>query len=222
MERQTLSTKLYIFGLIYWAFQEFLLPDILIYGLPALGVRADIATVNFLYMAINFTVTTCLFSSILTQEFKQLRPGPLFKYFGIGFAKNAGASTMINIAVMVLFPEFSNLNDANIDLMLQSRPLMIAVAVVILAPISEELLYRGIIYGFIRKKSKVAAYIVSTVLFSLIHIVGYIPEANLPTLIISFLQYLPAGLALAYSYEKSGTLLCPMLIHITVNLLAVL
>ena len=41
------------------------------------------------------------------------------------------------------------------------------------------------------------------------------------TLLVCFLQYLPAGIALAGAYEVSGTIIVPMLMHITINLIAI-
>lgn len=222
MERQRLSNKLYIFGLIYWGFQELFLPAIVFYLMLMLGMQPDDVMLNFLYMTINLTVMVCLFAPVLKHDFRQLvqHPGSIFKYFGLGLAKYVGASTVTNLITMLLLPDFSNMNDATVGHLLDNQPLMMFVAIVILAPISEELLYRGVIYGCIRQKSKIAAYIVSASIFSLIHLISYISMADLPTLVISFIQYLPAGVALAYSYEKSGTLLCPIMIHMVANLLA--
>ena len=36
-------------------------------------------------------------------------------------------------------------------------------------------------------------------------------------LFLSFLQYVPAGLCLAWSYEKADSIWAPILIHIAVN-----
>ena len=222
MERQTLSNKQYIFGLIYWLFQYLPLPVIIVLGMMLLNVTPNDATVNFIYFAINFIVTTCLFSRILLNDFKQVtsHPGPFFKYFGISYAIYYVASMAVSLLTFALFPEFGNLNDESVGLMLQEQPVLMTLSVVFLAPVGEELLFRGVFYGFIRKKSKVAAFIVSSAIFSLIHVVGYIPMLDLPTLLISFIQYLPAGVAFAYAYEKSGTLLCPIMMHIVANLWA--
>ena len=36
-----------------------------------------------------------------------------------------------------------------------------------------------------------------------------------------FVQYLPAGLMLAWSYEKSNTIVTPILIHTVINAIAI-
>ena len=49
--------------------------------------------------------------------------------------------------------------------------------------------------------------------------VGYIGSADLITLCLCFMQYLPAGITLAWAYEKADTIAAPMLIHIMINLI---
>ena len=58
---------------------------------------------------------------------------------------------------------------------------------------------------------------VSICVFSLIHIVGFIGRYSPLELVLSFLQYVPAGLCLAWSYQRSGTVFAPILIHAMVN-----
>ena len=92
---------------------------------------------------------------------------------------------------------------------------------VILAPITEELIYRGVIFGSIHSHSRFAAYAVSCIVFSAVHVVGYIGTADLTTLGLCLLQYLPAGFALALAYECSDSIFTPILIHMTVNLIGI-
>ena len=47
--------------------------------------------------------------------------------------------------------------------------------------------------------------------FSLVHFIGY--EPDLLTFAISFVLYLPAGLCLALAYERSGSILAPILMN---------
>ena len=53
--------------------------------------------------------------------------------------------------------------------------------------------------------------------FSLAHIVGYLGSYSLREMVVCFLQYLPAGLCLAWSYTKSDTIFAPIVIHALVN-----
>ena len=106
--------------------------------------------------------------------------------------------------------------------MVGDNRLAMIIGAVLLAPAAEELLYRGLVFGSLKSKSLWAAYLVSTILFAVIHVMGYIDTYTLPHLLLAFVQYLPAGLVLAWTYHKSGNILSPILIHIAVNTLAIL
>ena len=95
--------------------------------------------------------------------------------------------------------------------------LLMTLGTVLLVPITEETLYRGLIFGTIYRKNAVLGYILSAFIFSAVHVVGYIGLQNTTELLISFVQYLPAGLALGWAYARSGTIWTPILIHAAVN-----
>lgn len=84
---------------------------------------------------------------------------------------------------------------------------MMFVAVVI-APMNEELLFRGIIFRFFRQRfGRLAAFAVSGILFGLLHgnWAGFLPLATL-------------GVALALAYEHSGDIRVPIIAHGLFNL----
>lgn len=77
----------------------------------------------------------------------------------------------------------------------------------IIAPITEELIFRGGIYRFLKSKiSPIVALGISAVLFAWVHY-------N----ILSFLPLLLVGLLLARSYEKTGHILTPIVFHSLFN-----
>jgi membrane protease YdiL (CAAX protease family) len=87
------------------------------------------------------------------------------------------------------------------------NPVLVVLAVVILAPIAEEVFFRGVVFNaWLREGGRRYAYIGSAALFAIIHI-------SLVSLIPIFLL----GLALAWVYERTGSLLAPMAMHATVN-----
>ena len=81
----------------------------------------------------------------------------------------------------------------------------------------EECFYRGLIFRPLYGRSPWAAYLLSMAAFSLAHIVGYWGSYSLWEMVVCFLQYLPAGLCLAWSYTKSDTIFAPIVIHALVN-----
>ena len=86
-------------------------------------------------------------------------------------------------------------------------PILVVVAIVFLAPIAEEVFFRGVVFNaFLREGGRRWAFIGSAALFSLIHL-------SLVSLVPIFLL----GLALAWIYDRTGNLLAPLAMHATVN-----
>jgi membrane protease YdiL (CAAX protease family) len=79
---------------------------------------------------------------------------------------------------------------------------------VLIGPIAEEIFFRGILYGFIRRWGVPTAIVLSTLLFVLPHTSGsIIPVAQLI-----------GGVLFAVAYESEKNLLVPMIIHCLGNL----
>lgn len=88
----------------------------------------------------------------------------------------------------------------------QARLLVIAIAV-IAAPLTEELVFRGCLYGVLRQTvGRYAAMAVSAIVFALIH--AHLP--SIPGLII-------LALALSLLYESTGSLWSSVVLHATFN-----
>jgi hypothetical protein len=86
------------------------------------------------------------------------------------------------------------------------------VLVCVIAPICEELFFRGFLFGALRKRGLVVATLISGVAFGLAHVasspIGFIvPLATL-------------GIIMALLYEKTGSLYPPMVLHALNNSIA--
>lgn len=91
---------------------------------------------------------------------------------------------------------------------------------VFLAPMVEEVLFRGAVFGLIRKKSRFLAYAVSVLLFAVLHVWQYAVALDSTALLVYILDYIPAGIVLAWSYERSGTIWLPIFFHMGTNMMA--
>jgi membrane protease YdiL (CAAX protease family) len=88
----------------------------------------------------------------------------------------------------------------------------------VVAPITEEFLFRGLIYRSIRDRHGVAlGAVVSAVLFGAIH---YVP-GPWPDALALQVTMVVTGLGLAWVYERRKTLLAPIVGHAAFNLIAV-
>lgn len=206
-------------GWFYWAFQLLVLPVALPILNQHFGSPLTETELNFLFFCLNFLLLTVLLHKYLltscgyglTHPFRTLRMAVV--YFLLYWLLTMGASYL----ALELDPEFVNANDASIAEMVKEEYTLTAVGTILLVPIAEEIMYRGVIFGSIYHRSKVLAYIVSTVLFAAVHLMGYITVYDPTQLLLGFLQYLPAGLCLGFAYARSGSILAPVLMHIAIN-----
>jgi membrane protease YdiL (CAAX protease family) len=95
----------------------------------------------------------------------------------------------------------------------------LALAIVLLAPLTEELLFRGVLLrSLLRKQSPVVAVFVSALVFGLVHALG---DPSIGTLIA-----LPAiillGVVSGWQAARTGTLSRSILLHVGFNLLSVI
>ena len=174
---------------------------------------------NFLFYLINFIAVLLIFHDFLSRNLHQLGQHPiLFLEAAIlGFVAYYAMNWVTAKVIGLLVPSFSNYNDQSVVDLLRGNYFLTLVGTVILVPLTEETLFRGLIFRGLYGKSRPAAYIVSILAFAVIHIIGYIQSYTPWQLVICFLQYLPAGLCLAWSYAKSDTIFAPIVIHALVN-----
>ncbi|MBR0040141.1 MAG: CPBP family intramembrane metalloprotease [Oscillospiraceae bacterium] len=125
----------------------------------------------------------------------------------------------INLALLLLGRAENPNNEAVFSLAGEDLGMTTAVAV-FLAPIVEEAMFRGGVFGLLRRRNRLAAYAVSVALFAVYHIWGF--AADDPAVWIYLLQYLPAGVLLARVYEKTNSLWSAIFLHMTVNGVSIL
>lgn len=174
---------------------------------------------NILYFSLNFIFTGYIFRGFLRRSLAQAgkHAGKFLLVTIIGFGVYYVCSILLGILIRTFASDFANLNDDNIAQQFQEHFLLMAVCTGIMVPVSEELLHRGLVFGSLYNKNEWLAYGFSAIFFSIIHIAGYLLLYPLPHLLLAFVQYLPAGLVLAWAYRKSGSIFAPILIHATVN-----
>ena len=133
-------------------------------------------------------------------------------------AKAYGVLLLCNMALslgLLLLGKGQNPNNAAIVSLIGEDMGMMTAMAVFLAPIAEEAMFRGGVFGLLRQKSRVAAYAVSMALFALYHVWSF--ALSDPSAWLYLLQYLPAGFLLARVYEKTNSLWTAIFLHMTVN-----
>lgn len=213
-----------VFGFIYFALQLLFLPAILVLVNMLLPRPLSEAQINFVYFAMNFIAVTLIFRGYLAANLKAalIQPWRTLRFAGVGLGVYFAANIALSMFITFIDPDFANINDMTLMAIVQESYALMTIGTVLLVPVAEECFYRGLIFRNLYDRSPLLAYVLSTVFFSLAHVMGYVTLVDWATFGLCFLQYLPAGLVLAWSYHRSGSLMTSILIHMSVNQIGML
>lgn len=88
---------------------------------------------------------------------------------------------------------------------------------VLLMPLVEEILFRGLLFGALRRYSRVIAYVLSVLLSALYTVWQYaFVSGDLRYLLLAVL-YLPASLAFTWCYDNGGSVWSAIFLHMAVS-----
>ena len=184
-----------------------------------LGLEITDFQLNLAYFAVNFAVVLLIYHRFLIKSFRGFTEH-FWKFIQtliLGFALYYFTNYVLSWLLETLGGSRPNFNDEVVNgLVLQNRAAMLVCSVVV-APVVEEVLVRGVVFGTIHGKSRIAAYIVSVLLFCFMHVWQYYGSADFIHILRSALQYIPAAAALGWTYEKSGTIWTPIVLHAIIN-----
>lgn len=140
------------------------------------------------------------------------KKAPLWQYLAgilMAFALNLALNNLIVIGNIA---DISETYQQTLDAFYSAALPVQIICLGILTPISEELVFRGLLFKRLRETSAyLQAAVYSAVVFGLMH-------GNLVQMLFGFIM----GMMLSYLYEKYGSVKAPIAAHITINLLSVL
>ena len=221
----TKSIVLFLFGLIGLKFIGLLfeLISITTGNLYFINNIEASAAINFSSYAILFGAFLIILNFDLDKFYKSFKSKTL-ALDGIGF----GFFLMIvSSAVTLLFRFFdtstgSNANEQGVDAITDIYPVLSLLIFGIIGPICEELTYRAGLFTAIKKYNRTAAYIVTAIIFGLIHFdFGSIGGENFVSELINIPSYIVSGLLLCYFYDYKGIGVSTVA-HVTNNFIAIL
>ena len=210
----TMTARERIAALAYIPVHVYLLPRLL-GALPFLRTL-DSATIHVIYYVVGAAYMLALLWRFLRREFDALCDyGPAVL---LEILKAYGTLLLCNMAVnlaLLAFRYTDNPNNAAIFSMAGENLGKTAAVAVFLAPLVEEPMFRGGVFGLLRRYSRAAAYGASMLLFAVYHIWAFAAGDAAAWLYV--LQYLPAGFLLARVYEKTDSIWTGVFLHMTVN-----
>ncbi len=173
-----------------------------------------------------FILTTLCFmpflkKSIGNTKFRGLE-GSLLMGYGIEMALSFAVGVIVLVLDLAFREPNVNVNQEIVTQMLHQKSLPMILCTVVLAPITEECLVRGVLFAPLCRYKPWLAYAVSAGVFSLMHVLVSVGSASAVSLIENFLTYLPSGIALGWIYQRTGTIIGPIALHSLSNLFSVI
>lgn len=214
-----LSQKEKLHGIAWLLFETLLFSDLLQSLNMLLPTPLPAVEANFVFFCVNFAAAAYFLRDYLAHQIRlvaQTFEKILFTS-AVGFAAYWILNFLVSGFIVALDPDFSSVNDNAVSELVAENYGLMFFGTVLLVPIAEEILFRGVVFRGIYDRSPVLAWVLSITAFALVHILGYIGAHPPVQLLLCFLQYIPAGICLAAAYRLSGSILSPILIHAGVN-----
>ena len=216
-----------IIGWVYVFVHVFAMTYILsalnIYVFPAMGFQLSTGNLNLLYYGIGFIFLLTTLFKFMKQSFADLCSNVLDTLIGVGagYILYILLSYAVSSFLSLFLSDLTNPNSSAVINETRLNPNTMLAIGVLLAPIVEEILFRGVVFGTLRKKSRLLAYVVSSVFFSIYHLWSYLIYSFNPVLLLFLVQYVPAGIVLAWSYERGRNVWCPVFLHMLINYISI-
>ena len=223
-------------GYLWWGM--FLIGTELVVSLAAMlmGVRyEDLMTSSRLFSfynlsisLVNFLALVLIFHRFLGEQFIRLRvrgrrvPGDLALGVLVYFAAVYVASYLTDFLIAIFHVDYSNANQEAVEEVVDSVPWLGILLTCLLAPVTEELLNRGLIFNPLCRKNRTLAFIVSMLVFSAIHVIGSAFSQPVLVSVVSLITYCGPGFALAWIYYRSESIWCSIFLHMIINIIATL
>ena len=207
-------------ALLYLPLHVWLLPAIL-YSLPETAGASDL-TVNIIVYVAGVVYMLAFLGRFLRRDFD-----PFCDHIGycllqilICYGMMLAFNLMLSALLTLFLPaDSANPNNSAVMEMAGMEYGKTAALAIFLAPLVEEPIFRGAIFGGLRNRSRVLAYVVSMLLFALYHVWGYALQD--PVYWLYLLQYLPVSWLLCRCYERCSSIWSSIFFHMLVNAVSI-
>ena len=204
-------------GWVFFALYILLFPWVMGWVQRSFHGELPVAETNVIYYLLSATLVFLVFWSFLKHGFSLLLdwlPENLF----------ALCTGLIGAGVLRLLVNLIPLPVENPNLLSYREqfalaPLATVVILVVLIPVVEEPLFRGLLFGSTRRYSRVLAYLLSTLGYALFCVWQFVYAYGTVDFryLLLFVQYVPMSLALTWCYDNGGSIWSPIALHMLIN-----
>ena len=204
-------------GLVFLALYLLVFPRLnaLAQQLLAGDGELPVAQANVIYYAILLVLLLLLLWRSLKEDLSGLFQWLPENLLGIGVGLLAGGGLYFALKKLP-FP-VSDPISAQYAQEFRLAPVPTLVLILVLIPLVEEMVYRGIFYGHLRAYSRPLAVVLCPLLYALSLVWRYALEFADPRYLLLALLYLPMSCALTLCYENGGSVWGTALLHAGLN-----
>lgn len=183
-----------------------------------IGGEIPVAEANVVYYLLSAVLVFLVFWTFLRQSWRFLLdwlPENLF-----AFVTGLAAAGVLHFLVMRLPYPVENPNRYSYPEQFALSPAATVVILAVLMPLVEEILFRGLLFGSVRRSSRPLAWVLSAGSYAFYCVWQFIftwDGVDLRYLLLS-VQYLPMSLACTWAYDNGGSVWTPAALHAAVNL----
>lgn len=212
-----LSNAELIAGYLYLPFYLVFLSLGLKWLLSLIELELTVLQFNTCYFVLNTLIIWIIFHNFLLRSFRSIRFWDTVQAVILGFVLYYAGNWVLSLILTLLDTTIISFNDQTMQSLAADNFWVTAFCSVVIAPLVEETLVRGLLFGSIRPKSRIGAYAASILFFSFMHVWQYISTEGFLPVVLAAVQYIPASIALGWTYEKSNTVWAPIFLHMLIN-----
>ena len=204
-------------GWVFFALFVLVFPPVMGAIQRSIGGELPVAEANVIYYLLSVTLVVLVFWSYLRTSFDCLLdrlPENLF-----AFATGLVGAGVLHLLVMRIPYPVENPNPYNYAEEYLLAPAATVAILVVLMPIVEEVLFRGLLFGALRGYSRILAWVVSILAYCFYCVWQFVfSSAGVdPRYLLLAIQYVPMSAALTWCYDRGGSVWSAVLLHMAIN-----
>lgn len=212
-----MSTQERYRGWVFFVLFVLVFPPVMGMIQRSIGGELPVAEANVIYYLLSVTLVFLVFWGYLKHSFDLLLDRLPENLFGV--VTGLVGAGVLHVLVMLLPYPVENPNVANYQAEYLLSPTATVAIVVLLIPIVEEVLFRGLMFGTLRAYSRPLAWTVTIAAYCLYCVWQFVfaTGGTEPRYLLLAIQYLPMAAALTWCYDRGGSVWSAVLLHMAIN-----
>lgn len=175
---------------------------------------------NFVWYSLLTIIIVIFYSSIIFKSVKSIKKDLIKNMISLLGILLVTFILIVIVSIGISCLGIINANQVEVNRALEEERKLILISACFLAPITEEIIYRYLIFRAIREHNILIAHIGAALLFGFCHVWYYIIVCGNISSIIAMFPTFVIGLGCSIIYEKTKNITYPILLHMILNIIS--